>query len=135
MSKLEVVLNLWYVVEDGIVYSLRIKAYVVKGTDEEKLAFLKERSKFDYLIAEPFPIPERFRIVEGAEGMPVTYSFLLSDPYSHIAMFEDAIKVIQSRFPAQSDISIPQDPLIALTPLGENSRGIIVPRFKRSVRF
>lgn len=58
MNDREVVLNLWYVRdEEGVIYSLRVKAYVIEGTDEEKLTFLQERAKLDYLIAEPFEIP------------------------------------------------------------------------------
>ncbi len=38
MGTREVILNLWYVRdEEGIIYSLRAKAYVADGSDEEKI--------------------------------------------------------------------------------------------------
>jgi hypothetical protein len=48
MASTEVVLNLWYVRDDeGVIYSLRAKAYVVDGSEEEKLAFLQARAALD----------------------------------------------------------------------------------------
>jgi hypothetical protein len=40
---------------------------VGSGDDEEKLALLRRFAETDYLIAQPFPVPERFHttIVEG----------------------------------------------------------------------
>ena len=72
----EIIINLWYVHdEEGIIYSLRARAYVGKGTDEEKLALLRECAEIDYLIAQPYPIPETLylEIIEGArrQKMPV----------------------------------------------------------------
>src|ERR1035437_5668829 len=64
----ELILNLWYVYDDtGVVYSLRARCYVGSGSDEEKLALLRRFAQTDYLIAQPFPVPERFttRTVEG----------------------------------------------------------------------
>ena len=37
MSGQEIILNLWYVIDDdGLIYSLRARCYVHSGTDEEK---------------------------------------------------------------------------------------------------
>lgn len=39
MDNREIILNIWYVTdEEGIIYSLRAKAYISEGTDEEKIA-------------------------------------------------------------------------------------------------
>ena len=107
----EVIMNLWYVRdEEGIIYSLRAKAYVAGGSDEEKLKLLQERASLDYLIAEPFEIPTRFHVTIGASGggkkMPVGHVSMLQTLDSPIALFEDAIKGIETRFPAQSKISV-----------------------------
>jgi len=60
LSTREVILNLWFVQDDeGFIYSLRVKPYVMEGEDSEKLNFLQQRAKLDYLIAESFPGPER----------------------------------------------------------------------------
>ena len=46
MSGQEIILNLWYVIDDeGLIYSLRARCYVHSGTDEEKLAFLRSQPK------------------------------------------------------------------------------------------
>ena len=136
----EVVLNLWYVRdEEGIIYSLRIKAYVTEGSDEEKLAFLQERARLDYLLAEPFEIPERFHLTIGvghdAKEMPVAHVSMLKTLDTPIALFEDAIRTIESRFPAQSDLTVPRDPLVCSTPLMQNKFEIIEPRFSGRVRY
>ena len=54
---------------------------------------------------------------------------------SPIALFEDAIKMIESRFPAQSDLSIPQDPLVCTTPLMQNKLEIIEPHFSGQQKY
>ncbi len=136
MNDREVVLNLWYVRdEEGIIYSLRVKAYVVEGTDEEKLTFLQKRARLDYLIAEPFEIPERFHLTSNAKKMPVAHVNMLETLESPIALFEDAFKTIENRFPAQSDLNISQDPLVCSTPLMHNKLGIIEPSFTGQIRY
>ena len=40
MDNIEVGLNLWYVYDEkSIIYSLRVKPYVLEGTEEQKLSF------------------------------------------------------------------------------------------------
>jgi mRNA-degrading endonuclease HigB of HigAB toxin-antitoxin module len=57
----EIVANLWYVIDhQGFIFSLRVLSYVATGTDQEKIAFLTSRAYLDYLVARPFPIPERY---------------------------------------------------------------------------
>ena len=133
----EVVVNLWYVMdEEGVIYSLRAKAYVAIGSEEEKLEFLRQRAVLDYLVADPFEIPQRFYIgISNLETpdqstiVPVAHVSLLKTLDSPIALFEDALKVIENGFPAQSQLSIPKHPLVCTTPLMQNSCGIIEPRF------
>ncbi len=140
MSDREVILNLWYVRDDeGIIYSLRAKGYVAEGTDEEKLGFLQERARLDYLIAEPFEVPRRFHMTIGvgqaAKKTPVTHVAALDTLDSPMALFEDAIRALEKRFPAQSDISIPEDPLVCTTPLMQNPEGRIEPRISGQIRW
>ncbi len=140
MGSREVVVNLWYVINDeGLIYSLRAKVYVVKGSDEEKLKFLQQRASLDYLIAEPFEIPKRFHIRIGtgprSEIMPIAHLASLEVLSSPIALFEDALKVIEGRFPSQSQIDIPQEPLVCTTPLMQNEHKAIEPQFSKQTRF
>ncbi len=140
MSSREVIVNLWYVIDDqGLIYSLRAKAYVVTGSDEEKLKFLQQRASLDYLIAEPFEIPKRFHIRigtgPGSEIMPIAHSTSLEVMDSPIALFEDALKIIEGRFPSQSQIDIPHEPLVCTTPLMQNRHKVIEPNFSKQTRF
>lgn len=139
-ENLEVIVNLWYVMdEDGIVYSLRAKLYVELGDDEEKLAFLKQRANLDYLIAEPFEIPERFHVQvdvdDPSKTMPVSHIAAIQTLSSPIELFEDALQVVEDRFPAQSGLEIPQDPLVCTTPLMQNEDGVIDPRIEGEFRY
>jgi hypothetical protein len=136
----EIIVNLWYVRdEEGIIYSLRVKAYVDAGSDAQKLKFLQQRALLDYLIAEPFEIPRRFHVQIGSgrdsKVMPVAHISMLETLDSPIALFEDALKVIESRFPAQSQLGIPQDPLACTTPLMQNKKGVIEPRVSGQIRY
>jgi len=140
MENREIVLNLWYVHDEhGIIYSLRAKAYVCEGSEEDKLSFLQQRALLDYLVAEPFEVPKPFhlKIIEGADStiMPVGHISVLQKFDNPIALFEDAIKMLESRMPAQSEIEISQDPLICTTPLFQNELGIISPKFAGKMRF
>jgi hypothetical protein len=136
----EVIVNLWYVRdEEGVIYSLRVKAYVGAGSDAEKLEFLQQRASLDYLVADPFEIPRRFHIQIGighdSKVMPVAHISMLQTLDSPIAIFEDALKVIESRFPAQSQLGIPQDPLVCTTPLMQNKQGVIESRVSGQIRY
>lgn len=140
MPNREVVINLWYVTDqDGLIYSLRVKAYVDEGTDGQKLGFLQQRALLDYLVAEPFEVPPRFhvRIPSGhdSEVMPVAHVMMLKTLDTPIALFEDALKVIESRFPAQSELGIPQRPVFCVTPLVQNGEGVIEPLFSGQMRY
>ena len=139
-SSAEVVLNLWYVEdEQGVIYSLRAKAYCCRGSDEEKLAFLQERSLLDYLIAGPFEIPSRFHIAVGSgaeeKRLPVAHSSMIQTLDSPIALFEDAIQVLEEGMPVQSEISIPSDPLVCTTALRQGDDGTLQPSVGAQARF
>ncbi len=140
MSSRELILNLWYVVdEDGIIFSLRAKVYVGDGSDEDKLAFLRQRAGLDYLVAEPFEVPERFFIEVGigakSKTMEVAHVSMMQTLDSPITLFEDAIQVLHSRIPAQSEVEITQNPLVCTTPLMQNEHGVIEPRFFRQMQY
>ncbi len=135
-------MNLWYVMdEEGIIYSLRAKAYIGVGSEAEKLEFLQQRASLDYLVADPFEIPPRFYIEIGnmeahdSTLAPVAHVSMLQILDSPITLFEDALRVIEDRFPAQSQLDIPQHPIICTTPLMQNEQGIIEPRFSGQIRY
>lgn len=136
----EIILNLWYVHdEEGIIYSLRAKTYAAEGSDEEKLVFLQQRATIDYLVAESFEIPTRFhlRVSVGTESkvMPVAHVSMLRTLDSPIALFEDAIKQLDSCLPVQSQLGIGRDPLVCTTPLVQNQHGVIEPQIGGRIRY
>jgi len=139
MNNPEIILNLWYVHDEmGIIYSLRARAYVGIGSDQEKLAFLRKFSSVDYLIAKPFPIPQCFQVQIlpklPVKNVPVTHVNVLQSLDSNIVIFEDAIKQLESDLPAQSNLSISKTPLVCITPLLGEENGKIKVHFTNSRR-
>lgn len=127
MDQPEIILNLWYLVDEmGIIYSLRARAYMGIGSDSEKLAFLKKLSEIDYLIARPFPIPKRFHI-SGVGGLAVYHKVGYDLLENKVSLFEDAIKQLQSELPSQTPFDIPLQPLVCITALIGEENGNIVP--------
>jgi transcription initiation factor IIF auxiliary subunit len=131
-SEQEIIVNLWYVIDDGgLIYSLRARCYVHSGTDEEKLRFLQECADTDYLIAQSFPIPERFHttIQNGdiSEKVPMaTYTGIrASVPFS--SLFEDVIQEMEKQVPKQTKLRIGQQPIVCMTPLLGEEDGNIRP--------
>lgn len=139
MDKPEIVLNLWYVHdEDGFIYSLRARCYVASGTDEEKLSLLRESAVVDYLIAQQFPIPEQFHTkfvgTSVSKKLGVVHKSHLAGLDSPIAIFEDAFKQLNSKLPATTKLSIPQDPVAVITPLSMDENGELRPQFEGRVK-
>lgn len=134
MADNEIILNLWYVYDDnGLIYSLRARCYLGSGGDDEKLAFLRRFAQTDYLIAQVFPVPERFHttIVEGNTQKKMAVVHLDSLDYlgGPQILFEDAFVALEKQLPAQTNLSIGQQPLICITPLLGDDNGEITPSF------
>jgi hypothetical protein len=137
MKTPEIMFNLWYVHGgDGFIYSLRVRAYVGTGTEEENLALLRKFASLDYLIARPFTIPARSHVIEKVIGgeekrLPIASTLALKVD-SPIALFEEAILEMEKAFPAQSKIKVSECPLVCITPLAGDEDGNIKPEFQTS---
>ena len=135
MKTPEIMFNLWYVHgSDGFIYSLRVRAYVGTGTEEENLALLRKFASIDYLIARPFTIPARSHVIEKVIGgqeerLPIASTLALKVEDSLIALFEEAILEMEKAFPAQSKIKVSESPLVCITPLAGDDDGNIKPEF------
>ncbi len=132
MDNPEIVVNLWYLFDDlGIIYSLRGRAYIVSGTDEEKLAFLRQFSETDYLIAQSFPVPERLRATFVGEDrrskLAVANHRMVDELGGAEVLFEEVLVELEKQLPAQTELSIRQAPLICITPLLANEHGTLSP--------
>lgn len=136
----EIIFNFWYVYDEtDTIYSLRARAYVGTGSDEEKLAMLKEAAEIDYLIAAPYPIPERYHLLvtedSKEEKVPVFLASMLKTLDSPIALYEDAIKEIASNIPAQTELEVSANPLCCVTPLLAEADNTLTPTSDRNRRF
>ena len=130
MKNPEIILNLWLVQdEDGIVYSLRARAYLGQGSDDKKLDLLKNFATVDYLLARVFPIPKAFyvRLGDKATELSVAYRPALDAFASPLAIFEEAIKTLNYDLPAQTNLQFPADPLVCITTLIGDENGNIRP--------
>lgn len=133
-DKAEIVANLWYVMDydDGFIYSLRIMLYVAGGSDEEKLALLRSRAYLDYLVARPFPIPNRFRTTfRNPSGKDVEKPVVHHDSMRSLGgvdqLFFDGLDVMKKDLPAQTSLTIPESPLTKVTALVGLPNGDVIP--------
>ena len=127
----EITLNLWYVVDDmGFIYSLRARAYIGRGNDEEKLEQLRKLASTDYLIARIFPIPKKYHL----NGEPIFHKSAL-DLMDAVDLFQEAIEALQDDMPSQTPLNIPGKPLVCITPLLGDDHGNIRPFFNEIEHF
>jgi hypothetical protein len=126
----EIILNLWYVAaDDGLIYSLRARAYVAFGSEDEKLQRLQATADIDYLIAKTFPVPDRFQLISEGHRMAVFPVNALPALDGPIALWEDAIRALEADLPAQTALSIGPDPFVCITPLRGDDEGNIQPHY------
>ena len=129
----EIVANLWYVIDhQGFIFSLRVMSYVASGTDQEKLSFLASRAYLDYLVARPFPVPERYASTfVDDDGRHTKLAVVHHDSMKTLGgvdqLFFDALDIIQSDLPMQTRLQIPENPLIKITALQGRRDGSVVP--------
>ena len=137
MSGQEIILNLWFVIDDdGLIFSLRARCYVHSGTDEEKLAFLRSFAETDYLVATPFSIPEEFHVTmdygDKKERVPMaTYKGLRETGHFPV-LFEKVYDAMQAQLPAQTKLVIGQSPIVCITPLLGDEDGNMRPLTKNT---
>jgi len=140
MKQGEIILNLWYVYseDDGFVYSLRAKPYVHSGSEEEKFTFLRSRATLDYLVACVDPIPEEFithfNCPESSVKMPVIHSSYFNTCSNRLSIFEQLLKKIENDLPAQTRLSIPENPVVCITPLRANDDGDLLPMTSNPIK-
>ncbi len=135
-QKPEIILNLWYVYDDlGFIYHLRARCYVRSGSDEEKLEFLRRCAETDYMIAQVFPIPERFHTTFNEAGEKRKMAVIALDSLAPIGgaqvLFEDAFQQLESQLPATTRLTIGRDPLVCITPLLGNDNSELFPQTER----
>jgi hypothetical protein len=100
---LEKILNIYLIIEKGLVVSFKAKSYEIEGSDETKIKFLKENARNDFPSAYSFDAPQNKK--GGAMK------------YSHFSKFEkqgmqyDLFDEIFKKF------GVPERPLVCVTPV------------------
>ena len=133
-DSLEMIANLWYIHdEQGFIYSLRGRLYLAFGSDEEKLAMLRRHAEVDYLIARPFPIPERLHTTFVKRGEQRKFAVVNRDSLAilgdDIVLFEEVLQEFERELPAQTPLRVSQSPLVCITPLLGTDDGTIRPSY------
>ncbi len=137
----EVVLNLWYFVEEttGIVYRLAGRIYAMTGSNEQKLNVLHRLSATDFHIAQVFSVPERFKTVIYSTTLEgVTRPEIAAQ--NSAVLFKEVIERIESAIPIQMHnidgepqtyrLTIPENPLMVCTCIIEREDGTLEPQLQ-----
>mgnify|MGYP001316322800 CR=1 FL=1 len=100
---LEIILNIYLVINNGFVVEFRAKGYEIEGGDDNKIKYLKERAAEDFGSAYHFPAPT------DARGNFMKYNKFarLEQRGRHFELFEEIF----------SNFDIPEKPLICVTPV------------------
>lgn len=127
-SDLEIVFNLWYIYDDsGTIHALRAKPYVLPGNDEDKLSFMEAFASSDFLIARQFPIPVGFHSPAKEGEEPSVFHVRNMEGPQALAVFEECMSDLIQEFPPQTELKLPPDPLVNLTPLFLDVQGNLLP--------
>ena len=99
----EIILNIYLVIDNGIVVEFRSVAYEKEGGDDRKIEFLKNRAKEDFANAYKFDAPY------DKKGKFMSYNRFhkFEKRGMHFQLFEE----IFSKF------NVPEHPLICVTPV------------------
>ncbi len=99
----EIILNIYLIINNGLVEEFRAVAYEKEGGDDNKIKYLKSRAKEDFNKAYKFDAPQ------DKEGKFMSYKRFhkLEKRGMHFQLFEE----IFSKF------NVPQNPLICVTPV------------------
>lgn len=99
----ETILNIYLVIESGIIKEFRAVAYDEEGSDEQKIAFLKSRAKDDYNNSIHFDAP----IDRKGNYMPYNKFHKLEKRGLQFQLFEEIFEAFK----------VPDKPLICMTPV------------------
>jgi hypothetical protein len=95
----ELCINAWYFVdESGVVMRLAVKAYALKGTDEEKLVELRQLAATDHLTATMGNVPKNFKVIlsDGELAGAVTHEHMQQGAAQ---VFDDLFSKVEAELP------------------------------------
>jgi hypothetical protein len=99
----ETILNIYLVINDGIISEIRAKSYQISGNDEYKINFLKSNALSDFEKSDIFESPI------DKNGLKMSYKkfYKLEKQGLQFALFENIFKYF----------NVPDNPLVCLTPV------------------
>ncbi len=100
---LEIILNIYLIIENGFVISFRAKGYEREGNDENKIKFLKENVVKDFETSYIFEAPRNNK----GEFMPYKKFSKLESQGMQYRLFEEIFEKFE----------VPQNPIICVTPV------------------
>lgn len=101
----EVVLNLWaYASEEGSIMRLAAKSYVMEGSDDDKLALLRQLAATDFLSAPWTSVPKNFKLAgsSGSNLDGVAHASMLQDEYTTGVLFGPLMNQLGKDLPQQA---------------------------------
>ena len=100
---LEIILNIYLIINDGKVVEFRAISYELEGGDDNKIQFLKSRAIDDFNKAYKFEAPT------NKKGKFLTYNqfYKLEKQGRQFELFEEIFM----------QFNVPQNPLICVTPV------------------
>ena len=99
----EKILNLYLVIESGIIEEFRACSYESDGNDEEKISFLKKNVAVDFISAYKFDPP----VSNSGKKMSYKQFSRLEKQGKQFRLFEEIFNKFQ----------VPDSPLVCLTPV------------------
>jgi hypothetical protein len=141
----EIVLNLWFLIDErlGFAYGLLGRAYMMSGSDDNKLRILHTLAYTDHYLAKKFNVPHRYSVVDpaGNERKGLIHPSILME-LGASAVFKELIDELENELPPKviwvdgemksEKQKIPEAPLMVCTGLLEYQDGYIKVLARRS---
>lgn len=99
----EKILNLYIVIDHGIIEEFRACSYEAGGSDEEKISFLKKNAAQDFLSSFKFDPP----VSNSGKKMKYKQFARLEQQGKQFLLFEEIFQ----------KFNVPQNPLVCVTPV------------------
>ena len=100
---LEIILNIYLIIDANIVVGFRAMAYEMEGGDDNKINFLKSKAKVDFNSAYHFDAPSD----KNGKFMPYNKFAKLEKRGRQFELFEEIF----------ANFKVPENPLICVTPV------------------
>ena len=100
---METILNIYLLIDNGLVTSFKSISYEMEGTDEVKIEFLKSKAKEDYSIAITFNAPQN----KNNKFMSYNKFHKLEKNGMQYRLFEEIFE----------KFNVPQNPIVCVTPV------------------